>query len=103
MKHGFANPQLTVPSETKISSNGVKTVECHSKLHAPKVEKDSYSNLIDWSDNEKILIGLHDSIYVHNPLTNDSQKLHTFSQGDRSQVLKNIRWKSAENASSPNN
>lgn len=79
-------------SESK-STGRVKYIENHSALNAPNVLKETNSQLFDWSENEMLCVALQNdgesvtrnssgntikcsnTIYMHNPLTNESDVL----------------------------
>lgn len=44
-------------------------------LDAPKLKDDFYYSLVDWSDSNKIAVGLDNSVYTWNAITNETTQL----------------------------
>jgi hypothetical protein len=57
------------------NSRKIKKIESHSALCAPNVLKSLNTQLLDWSENDYIWIGLEGKVYLHNPRTNESDLL----------------------------
>ena len=48
--------------------------------------------MIDWSSNEKILVGLKNKVYMHNPLTNESELFCKYSEQSSTPEISFIKW-----------
>lgn len=48
-------------------------------MDAPELADDFYSNLLDWSSNNLIIVGLADTVYIYNPISLKTAKLAELS------------------------
>lgn len=63
-KNKHINFQNILTTDHKKDSENLLNLEPFKVLDAPDLKNDFYSNLLSWSKNDKLVVGLNDSIYL---------------------------------------